>query len=335
MLEYEERELRMKEISVIVPIYNVERYLQACLESIDNQNFDSYEVILVDDGSTDNSRTIAEGFVTKEPDKFRLVSQVNMGQSAARNNGLKIAEGKYIAYMDSDDAVASNYLSTLYQAAIKDDADMVFCAFRSVDENGICLNEVRESSFVPGKVYNIKEDKNLLLMENNVWNKLFKKEIIVENQLFFPDRVWAEDLRFTKKYMTYTTKCVYVDEPLYDYYQRGTSTLHSMKLERTAEILTALDDVSDFYKKKNIYDAYKEEIEFIAIQEIYIYTLVKLIRAGEMGQLKIIRDEFLKRFPEHQKNKYVHQLTKNRKIVYELMNRKLYLLIKLIFIIKG
>lgn len=325
----------MKEISVIVPIYNVGRYLEHSLNTIAQQNFDSYEVILVDDGSTDNSREIAEQFVKKFGDKFRLLSQENMGQSAARNNGLKIAEGKYITYMDSDDAVEPDYLRLMHEAAIKADADMVFCAFRSVDENGVCLKEVYESNFVPGQVYNIKEDKTLLLMENNVWNKLFKKEIIEQNHLVFPDRVWAEDLRFTKKYMAYTTRCVYVDVPVYQYYQRSNSTLHSMKLERTAEILTALDDVSDFYKQNEIYDLYKEEIEFIAIQEIYIYTLVKLIRAGEMGQLKVIRDEFLKRFPNHQKNKYIQQLAKKRRIVYELMNRRLYGLVKLIFMIKG
>lgn len=325
----------MKEISVIVPIYNVENYLENCLNSIDNQDFESYEVILVDDGSTDNSKEIAEEFVQKDKDKYKLISQKNMGQSAARNNGLKISSGKYIAYIDSDDTVESNYLSSMYECAQKTDADMVFAAFRSVDENGKCIKVVYENNYIPGEVYDIKDTKELLLMENVVWNKLFRKDIIEENNLIFPDRVWAEDLRFTKKYLSNTSRCVYVDIPIYNYYQRSSSTLHSMKAERTSEILTALEDVSDFFTQKGIFEEYKSEIEMIAIQEIYIYTLVKLIRAGEMKQLKVILDGFMKRYPNHNKNKYISQLERNRRIVYELLNRKLYGVVKLIFLLKG
>ena len=327
--------MRMKEISVIVPIYNVEKYIESCLTSLENQEFDAYEVILMDDGSTDKSRDIAEQFVAKNPDKFKLFHQENAGQSAARNNGLEFACGKYIAYVDSDDTVESNYLKVMYEMAQKTDADLIFCAFRSVDEEGNCIKEVHENGFTPGVIYNIKEEKTLLMMENSVWNKLFKREIIQNEKLLFPDRVWAEDLRFTKKYLAHTSKCVYVDVPVYNYYQRSGSTLHSMKLERTKEILTALDDVSDFYKKNGLFDYYKDEIEMIAIQEIYIYTMVKLIRSGEMEQMKSIRSEFLKRYPDFKKNKYITRLAKNRRIVYELLNRKLYVIVKLIFMIKD
>ena len=218
----------MKEISVIVPIYNVEKYIESCLTSLENQEFDAYEVILMDDGSTDKSRDIAEQFVAKNPDKFKLFHQENAGQSAARNNGLKFACGKYIAYVDSDDTVESNYLKVMYEMAQKTDADLVFCAFRSVDEEGNCIKEVHENGFTSGVIYNIKEEKTLLMMENSVWNKLFKREIIQNEKLLFPDRVWAEDLRFTKKYLAHTSKCVYVDVPVYNYYLLRAFQLHTM-----------------------------------------------------------------------------------------------------------
>lgn len=324
----------MKKISVIVPIYNVEKYLEKCLLSLEKQDFDSYEVIMVNDGSTDNSKSIAEMFVERNPNKFILLSQENKGQSAARNNAIKYSSAAYICYVDSDDTVEADFLKKLYQTAIKTDADLVFCAFRSLSEKGVCLKTITEERFVAGEKYNFSERKDLMLTQNAVWNKLFKREIIIRHNLFFPDRVWAEDMRFVKKYLLYTKTCVYCDAVLYNYYQRSGSTMNAMKADRSFEIFDAIEDIENYYDDKGVKEKYQEELEMLAIDQVYISAMVRLIRIGARKELKKMHKEFIKRYPCHYRNLYIKRLEKNRLIIYKLMNFRMYALIKMIFMIK-
>ncbi len=324
----------MKKISVIVPIYNVEKYLENCLFSIQNQTFDSYEVVLVEDGSTDNSKQIAEQFVSQHRDKFKLVCQENRGLSGARNTGLLHADGEYICFVDSDDTIEPTFLSALYEQAEKNNADLVFCAFQSVDEQGKCL-EVHRENIQPEKIYNLKKNKELFLIQNAAWNKLYRKDIIINNNLQYTEGAWYEDLRFTKKYLLLAEKVVYCDQVLYNYLQRSGSIMSSMGSKRNFEILDALDEVTEFYYKKGVLDEFESEIELIAIEHIYISALVRLIRAGEMAQVRALKKEFIKRYPNHKMNKYLTKLERNRLIVYKLLNLGCYQFIKWIFLIKG
>ena len=319
------------EISIIIPVFNSEKYLQRCLESIKNQTFKEYEVILVNDGSTDKSGEIAEEYAKLHSETFRFVSQENMGLSEARNTGLRYAKGKYVCFVDSDDYVETAYLEELYRCAQKDDADLVFCAFQSVDEQGKVLKEVYESGFESGRVYTIEERKDLLLTQNAAWNKLYKKDIIDKHSLTFTAGAWYEDLRFVKKYMLYATKFVYCDRILLNYLIRKGSIMNSMGSKRNVEIVEAIDEVISFYKQLDMYEIYINELEFLAIEHMYIAALVRLIRAGEKEQCRIIEQEFLLRFPKHKNNKYIKQLGMRRRIIYDLLNLKLYALIKILF----
>ena len=325
---------KMKEISVIVPIYNVEKYLEKCLQSLKNQKFESYEVILVDDGSTDNSRKIAESYENSYRETFVLVSQENKGLSEARNTGMKYAKGKYICFVDSDDYVEESYLQELYKCIENEDADLVFCAFRSVDEEGNTIRNIFEQKFDAGTIYTLKDRKDLLLTQNAAWNKLSKKEIIVDNNLQFTQGACYEDLRFVKKYMLFASKFVYCNSVLYNYLIRQGSIMNSMGSKRNIEIIDAIDEVIQFYKGRQILEEFHEEIEFLAIDHIYISTLVRLIRSGDKEQFEIIKKGFEERFPNYKKNQYIGNLEKNRKIVLFMMNMRLYGLIRLLFNIK-
>lgn len=324
----------MKEISIIVPIYNVESYLEKCLQSIKNQNFSSYEVILVDDGSKDHSREIAEKYVAFDESLFQLVSQENMGLSEARNTGLKLATGKYVCFVDSDDFIEPNYLHEMYEMAQNTEADLVFSAFRSVDETGKCLRNVFESGYEPGKPYLFETCAEVLLTQNAAWNKLYKKSIIDQNQLYFTRGAWYEDLRFVKKYMLFVKKFAYCDSVLYNYLIRTGSIMNSMGSKRNIEILDAIDEVIQFYKEKQVFEMYQKEIEFLAIDHVYISTLVRLLRAGDKEQFGTIEKSFKKMFPEYKKNHYINRLERNRKIVFLLLNWKAYGLIHLFFDLK-
>lgn len=325
----------MKEISVIVPVYNVEKYLKKCLLSIKAQTFESYEVILVEDGSTDNSKNIVQEFVSCNSEKFKLFLQENKGLSGARNTGMQYASGKYICFIDSDDTVEPDFLAKLYQKTIDTDADMVFCAFRSVDEQGNCIQNIYESVVEPNEITNIKSKKELFLIQNAAWNKLYKRQIIEENNLSFTEGVWYEDIRFTKKYLLFAEKCVYCDDILYNYLQRSGSIMSSMKSERNIEILDALKEVEDFYAEYNLWEDFKDEIEILAIEHIYISALVRLIRAKERKQMLVIRGKFLELYPDYKDNKYLKTLDKKRLVVYMLLNLKCYKLIEILFGLKG
>ena len=115
-------------ISLVMPVYNVERYLSRALESVQNQTFKNFELIIVNDGSTDKSKEIAESFCDKN-ENFILINQENEGPSVARNTGLKVCKGDYIGFMDSDDSLEPEFLESLYNAAIENDADIVCCNF--------------------------------------------------------------------------------------------------------------------------------------------------------------------------------------------------------------
>lgn len=321
----------VKQISVIVPIYNVEKYLDKCLNSLKNQNFESYEVIMVDDGATDNSRSIAEYYETNYGNIFTLVSQTNKGLSEARNTGMRYATGEYICFVDSDDYVEETYLQELYKCIKEHNADLIFCAFRSVDEEGNMIREVFEKQYDSQTIYTLEKRKDLLLTQNAAWNKLYKRQIIIDNELWFTPGVWYEDLRFVKKYMLFASRFVYCDTILYNYLIRKGSIMNSMGSSRNIEIISAIDEIIDFYKERKLLQMFHEEIEFLAIDHMYISTLVRLIRAKERAQLEIIKKSFVEHFPKYKKNKYIKRLEKGRKLILFMLDMRLYGMIRMVF----
>lgn len=328
----------MVKISVIVPIYNVEQYLERCLLSIKNQIFSAgaYEVILVDDGSTDNSSKIAKRFVEEDNSKFVLVYQKNQGLSGARNRGILQASGKYICFVDSDDYLEPVYLQTMYEHAEKNNADLVFSDFRSVDEQGRVIREICEDSFVEEENYSIFTRADLLLIQNAAWNKLYKRSIVIEHDLLFELNVWYEDLRFVKKYLAVCERCVHCEKILYNYVLRSGSIMNSIGSERNIEIISAIKELREYYSKR-FGDKFSKEIEFLAIDHMYITALVRLIRAHNTESKKILKEiekEFKEMFPEYTRNPYIESLSKERKVIFKLLNLKMYDLIYLLFEIK-
>ena len=132
-------------VSVIIPVYNTEKYLKKCLESIKNQTLQGIELIIVNDGSTDNSQSIIDKFVEEANFPVQCKIKENAGQAAARNDAMQLAKGEYIAFVDSDDYIASDYLEQLYEAAIKYDSEAVTCGYFIVDVNGKIIKKVYAS----------------------------------------------------------------------------------------------------------------------------------------------------------------------------------------------
>lgn len=269
----------MPKVSVIVPIYNVEKYLEKCINSLLSQTLEDIQIILVNDGSKDNSGNIAKEYEKNNKDRVIYVEKENGGLSDARNYGLKYATGDFIAFLDSDDYIEKNAYEKMYNKAIEENADYVECDFIWEFPNKIRVD----------KQYPYKNKKEMLSFVRVVaWNKLIKRQLIIDNNLEFPKGLRYEDVEFTYKLIPFINKFAYVDKPFIHYVQREGS-IANVQNERTAEIFTVLDNVIEFYKKNNIYEKYRDELEYNYARYLLCSSLKRMCKIKD----KTIREKLL------------------------------------------
>ena len=269
----------MPKVSVIVPIYNVEKYLEKCINSLLSQTLEDIQIILVNDGSKDNSGNIAKEYEQNNKDRVIYVEKENGGLSDARNYGLKYATGDFIAFLDSDDYIEKNAYEEMYNKAIEENADYVECDFIWEFPNKIRVD----------KQYPYKNKKEMLSFVRVVaWNKLIKRQLITDNNLEFPKGLRYEDVEFTYKLIPFINKFTYVDKPFIHYVQREGS-IANVQNERTAEIFTVLDNVIEFYKKNNIYEEYRDELEYNYARYLLCSSLKRMCKIKD----KTIREKLL------------------------------------------
>ena len=269
----------MPKVSVIVPIYNVEKYLEKCINSLLSQTLEDIQIILVNDGSKDNSGNIAREYEKNNKNRIIYVEKENGGLSDARNYGLKYATGDFIAFLDSDDYIEKNAYEEMYNKAIEENADYVECDFIWEFPNKIRVD----------KQYPYKNKKEMLSFVRVVaWNKLIKRQLITDNNLEFPKGLRYEDVEFTYKLIPFVNKFAYVDKPFIHYVQREGS-IANVQNERTAEIFTVLDNVIEFYKKNNIYEEYRNELEYNYARYLLCSSLKRMCKIKD----KTIREKLL------------------------------------------
>ena len=269
----------MPKVSVIVPIYNVEKYLEKCINSLLSQTLEDIQIILVNDGSKDNSGNIAREYEKNNKNRITYVEKENGGLSDARNYGLKYATGDFIAFLDSDDYIEKNAYEEMYNKAIEENADYVECDFIWEFPNKIRVD----------KQYPYKNKKEMLSFVRVVaWNKLIKRQLITDNNLEFPKGLRYEDIEFTYKLIPFVNKFAYVDKPFIHYVQREGS-IANVQNERTAEIFTVLDNVIEFYKKNNIYEKYRDELEYNYARYLLCSSLKRMCKIKD----KTIREKLL------------------------------------------
>lgn len=285
----------MSKVSVIVPVYNVEKYIEKSLDSLINQTLGDIEIIIVNDGSTDNSKEL----IKKYEEKYKNITYLekeNGGLSDARNFGMNYAKGEYIAFLDSDDFVDVTIYEKMYNKAVEEKADYVECDFywsypnKNKLDKGFRYTNKKEM-FTYGRVV--------------AWNKLIKKDIIKEK---FPVGLLYEDIEFFYKLLPNIKKFAFVEESLVYYVQREESLVNKQDY-KTRQIFNIFDNVIDYYKKHNLYDEYKAEIE---------YTYTRILLCSSLKRVKKIKDKVAKerifsetwqnlntKFPDWKKNKYL------------------------------
>ncbi len=210
-------------VSVIIPVYKVEKYLEKCIDSVINQSYSNLEIILVDDGSPDNCGKICDKYAKKD-NRIRVIHKTNGGLSDARNNGIKIATGNYIAFIDSDDYVTEDYIEYLLKLIIDNNSDISIVMPYEVDENYIV-----KKIFKREKIYNYNSNDALKTMlyqkkfETSAWGKLFKKNVV--NGIYFPTGKIYEDIGTIYKYILRAKKITFSTMKNYYYLQRKDSIM--------------------------------------------------------------------------------------------------------------
>lgn len=240
-------------ISVIVPVYNVDVYLPECINSLMNQEYTNLEIILVDDGSTDDSGKICDEYQKKD-ERIKVIHKNNAGVSEARNTGIEESSGEYIAFVDSDDYVDNDYIYVLYKTLLKDNSDLSVCNFTKLTKKKSNLDKNYKYYCVDAEtaIDNMFEGNSI---QGYIWCKLFKKNII--RKIKFDSNIKVcEDLLFVVEYLKCSTKVSCTSSKLYYYRQRKNSALNKVS-DAKLTVFIALNILYNHYcnnvKFKNLY----------------------------------------------------------------------------------
>lgn len=291
----------MPKVSVIVPVYNVEQYINKCIDSLVEQTLQDIEIIFVNDGTKDNCEEIILNYQKQYPDKIKYLKKENGGLSSARNYGIPYATGDYIAFLDSDDYVEPDMYEALYNEAIRDDYDMVECDFIWEYPNKKKLDV--------GEIY-FSQKEAMEKARVVAWNKLYKREVLVNSNVSFPEGLRYEDVDFFYKILPSLNRIGFVKKPFIHYIQRENSIINTQN-ERTGEIFTVLDHVLEFYRKNGYYDEYKEELEYTYTRYLLCSSLKRMAKIEDSNIRKQLLQETWKKlndnFPSWKKNKILHK----------------------------
>lgn len=285
-------------LTIVVPIFNVEEYLQRCLKSIQSQTYTDFEVIMVDDGSTDGSSEIARNYSTKDK-RFRYVYQQNNGQGSARNRGIRMANGDFLCFVDSDDFVHNQYLELLYKTAQENGAQIASCGVERVFEDGRIVDYKITNQSGTSVIKDI--EKYLLTASFSVCNKIFRKELF--DNLEFPEQMKFEDFALMPRVYE-RAKCIAsITDKLYYYSYRPNSTTTGTKIN--LDILKAqkiLED-SDFGQR------HPELTKIYCIRQVFGTLLWAMTQETKyQDDIKRISQDAKRRYPDINKficNQYI------------------------------
>lgn len=236
-------------VSVIVPVYNVENYLERCVESILTQSYRNIEILLIDDGSKDSSGSICDELTCKDY-RIRVFHKENGGLGSARNYGIDRAEGVYICFVDSDDEIDCGYVESLYTALKKNDADLSICGYFYGTNKYITTYTPKNSTMAIDEALIEFAKGNAFF--NFAWNKLYKKEIVEQMSIRFSDRHCAEDMYFNVFYYRNCNKIVTVDKAVYTYYVNLESLSNGRRPKFWEDMLLIYDAMVETCKTKQL-----------------------------------------------------------------------------------
>lgn len=291
-------------VSIIIPVYNVEKYLDKCLQSLLSQTFSNIELIVVNDGTKDQSQLIIDKYKAAYPQKIHSYIKANGGLSDARNYGLQYATGDYISFIDSDDYVEPDLIAELLKASNEGQKKIVACGYyKDWDQ--------KREIIIDNKHNTIQS----YLKEGLVvaWNKIYKREWLIKTGIIFPKGLLYEDIEFFCKLLTEVkniNEISWVQKPLIHYIQRGDSISYS-ETNRIHEIQVIIKNVYDFYKNHKVSNDYFEALEYKFVKALFGSYFIKYlsIKDRKLRQVELQNNWlFIKTtFPEYKNNKFIHK----------------------------
>lgn len=323
-------------LSVIVPVYNMaaDGKLEYCLNSLVNQTVTSYEIIAVDDCSTDNSLEILRSYEEKYPDKFKVIaSPENRKQGGAKNLGLERAQGEWIGFIDSDDWITPDFYERLLKRAEETGADMVGCDYHLTGEHSMKIGQVVHNN-KPFQTGILDKDKyrSLILDSGSLVVKIYKRHIILDYPNRFPEHIFYEDNAISNSWMLRAKHFEYIEEPLYYYYQHDTSTVHTITKKRCEDRMEAARVMVKEAKEFGYLEEYYPEIESSFTTLFYVNTLFTYmagVKKKEFGFVKALGKEMKETFPGFMENQYYQERVhdEERKLIKMHMKSTLYFML--------
>lgn len=289
----------MLDISVIVPVYKVEKYLKQCIDSIINQTFKNIEIILVDDGSPDSCGVICDKY-SKIDSRIKVIHKKNGGLSSARNAGINASKGKYIAFVDSDDYTENTMYEKLYKLIEKYQADIVQCKYSEVSEEGKLINssintkdiKVIDKNEALNNIYSVRYIETVV-----AWNKLYKRSLF--SDIKYPEGKIHEDEFIIHKLLYKCNKVVLYDEHMYYYRKIGTSIMNRRFNEKRLDKLLAVRERLDFFETNNEMELYKKTLNFYKDLLIVYYFMVKGSSDDNRESFKVIKHYYRNIFKKY------------------------------------
>lgn len=297
-------------LSIIVPVYNMaaDGKLSFCLDSLVNQTIKDYEVIAVNDASTDNSLEILRDYEQKYPDIFKVITyEVNKRQGGAKNEGLKAAVGEWIGFIDSDDWISHDYYEKLIGRAEETGADVCGCNYSLVSKHTYEVGKVVKSNR-PEQCGEFDTARRKLYIEESgsMVIKVYRGSMIRENNLSFPEGIFYEDNCAGPVWAMYIQKFEYIDEAMYYYYQHDTSTVHEITESKCLDRMAASETMVKEMKERGFFEEYKDVIEdnftrMYFVNTLFSYMLMK--KGKKISFVRKMKKKMLELFPDFRSNK--------------------------------
>ena len=293
-------------VSIVVPIYNLEKYVPRCLDALVNQTLEEIEIICVNDGSKDSAPQIIEDYKKRYPNKVKTFHKENGGEWSARTYGLKQATGEYVGFIDSDDVPELTWAEKLYEAAKKDDADIAFSGYDRVDldtEKVVSVEMTQHGTMTKEVDWN---DDFIIYANPSLWNKIYKLEK-VKHLEFLPFRGCNDTLFLISAYMDGVKKLTFIPDVLYHYYLRSSSQIHNLGLKDVENLKKYLLVIKEHAKEIGKYEEYKNCLSawaflHLAISWVYMVSYDKDVKMNEV--IKDVIKYLDENFEDWRKNKF-------------------------------
>ena len=312
----------MSKVSIIVAAYNIETYIDRCLDSLTNQTFDDLEIIVVNDGSTDN--TLNKIMKKKSIDnRIKIIDKENQGLIEARKSGFSYATGEYILFIDGDDWLDNNTIKILYEKAISKNYDIVQYKYLEAYDSG---KQKKDWDEITGDLNQEQLLSSYFLgnINHNIWSKFIKREFIINNQIDFPNKIcYGEDLAFTFSLFINNPKMCIIDKYLYYYYQRDESLSNKISL-KILEIKKATEFIKEQLLKYNMFEEYHEQFEYMAFRQNY-YSKMEYIFKNNNELSNTLIKNWINLNIDISKNKYYRDFINSKSFKIKILT---YILIK-------